>query len=155
MHDQEKTESKKIILYDGKCPMCTVLADGIGTSPESGKFDLRDMTKRDLPLCLLKSDVEKEIHVIDEDGTIHKGAKGILAILEGYPRLRFLAVVGKLPGIRKLLPPMYHFVAKRRHTWFGPNARKFWFKRMLISVIFLAIIITLIKSQKVNHWFYQ
>ncbi len=146
MHNQEKPESKKIILYDGKCPMCTVLANGIATSPESEKFNLRDMMKGDLPLGLSKSDVEKEIHVIDEDGTIYKGAEGILAILEGYPRLRFLAVVGRLPGIRKLLPLMYHFVAKRRQTWFGPNARKFWTVRIFVAGIFLAIIIGLIFS---------
>src|SRR5882757_245782 len=72
---------KKIqVFYDGKCPMCTVVMDTVGSSSKKDSFDLRDMhTEAQLPFD--RAAIEKEIHVIDENGTTLKGADAILVMM--------------------------------------------------------------------------
>jgi hypothetical protein len=48
--------------------------------------------------------VEKEIHVVDRDGQVHKGAQGILKIAAQYRGLGLLEKIGAVPLVRSLLP---------------------------------------------------
>ena len=133
---EQKTGNKKIVVYDGACPMCTVFAGAIEGSSEKQKFILHDMTKGELPGGLTKAAVEKEIHVIDDRGKVYAGAEGILSILETYPRLRFFVAVGRLPWIRHMLPYVYRFVAAHRHTLFAPRMLKF-LRYVLMPLVFV------------------
>jgi hypothetical protein len=84
-----------------------------------------------------KDAVAKEIHVVDQDGKIYRGAQAILKIASQYPHLRLLTVIGQWPIVRRLLPVGYDVVAKNRRFLFGPASRIFWLKTM-ITVVFCA-----------------
>ena len=75
----ERADTRIEVFYDGKCPMCMSLMGRVERSAKCGEFDLRDMhAEKRLPFE--RQAVEKEIHVIDRDGQVYKGARGILKI---------------------------------------------------------------------------
>ena len=100
----KKDETKKTILYDGSCPMCTAVLKKVENSVQKEKFNPKDITKEILPQNITQKEAKKEIHVIGLDGKIYKNAEAILKILEEYPRWKFLAKIGKLPAIKQLPP---------------------------------------------------
>lgn len=111
----KKNDAKKIIYYDGSCPMCVALIKKVNASSQKGKFNPQDITKDTLPQSLTKSEAQKEIHVIGTDGKIYKNAEALLKILEEYPRWKYLVKIGQLPIIKQLLPIGYKFIAANRH----------------------------------------
>ncbi len=123
--------SKKTVLYDGSCPMCAAILEKIDRSPQGDRFDRVDITTDPIPSFLTKGEVEKEIHLIDEEGKLYRNAAAILKILEEYPRLRFLAKIGRLPIIKQTLPIGYDFVAANRHFIIGSTSRIYWLKVVL------------------------
>lgn len=127
--------------YDGKCPMCTSLARTVRGSGRGDAFDFRDMhTEKSMPFA--KTAIEKEIHVVDRDGRVYRGAPAILKIASQYPRLQALSAIGQAVFVRPLLPIGYNVVAANRRFLFGPASRIFWLK----TVIALACCIGLIMS---------
>ncbi|MDP3792161.1 MAG: DCC1-like thiol-disulfide oxidoreductase family protein [bacterium] len=138
----QNDEQKKTIYYDGSCPMCTVIIGKVDDSLQKGKFNPKDITKESLPQNLTKSEVEKEIHLIDSDGKVYKNAEAILKILEEYPRWKFLAKIGRLPVIKQLLPLGYKFIAVNRHFIFGPASRIFWLKIVLVSGLIAGLLLS-------------
>ncbi|MEJ0002248.1 MAG: DCC1-like thiol-disulfide oxidoreductase family protein [bacterium] len=123
-----KAASPKAIYYDGTCPMCTVLMDKIGSSKAGESFDMKDATSEPLPRAISKEAVERGIHVVDADGTVHKNSQAILSIMAEYPRWKFLARIGKLPVIRQALEAGYRLISLHRHFLFGRASRIFWLK---------------------------
>ncbi len=122
--------------------MCTVFAGAVDGSSKKEQFFLKDIKNDVLPYGLTREAVEKEIHVVYADGKVYKGAEGILSILEEYPRLRFLAKVGRLPGIRKILPFVYRFVAKNRYFLFGPASRVYWTKTIVALGMLVGVLLS-------------
>ncbi len=57
-------------------------------------------------------------------------------LLEPYPAWKPVVAVGRLPGIRHILPIGYNFVAANRRFVFGPANRVYWLK-IIISLGFL------------------
>lgn len=125
---QKSAEPKKAIYYDGSCPMCSNLMLRINASDQKGKFAPKDIKRESLPVAFSREQAEKEIHVVDSDGKVHKNAEAMLLIIEEYPRWRFLAKIGRLPIIRQLLPIGYAVISTNRHFLFGPAARVFYLK---------------------------
>lgn len=119
---------KKTIYYDGDCPMCTVLIEKVKGSSREEAFDPKDITRDALPAELTAREAEKQIHVVGADGRVYKNAGAILQILEEYPKLRFLAIIGRLPVMRQMLSLGYRFVAANRRFIFGPARELFWMK---------------------------
>jgi len=104
--------------------MCAKLANAVRCSTRQDAFDLKDMHKqKSMPFA--RDAVEKEIHVVDRDGQTYRGAQAILKIASQYPRLRMLAVIGRLPVVRPLLPVGYNIVARNRRFLFGAARRVF------------------------------
>jgi predicted DCC family thiol-disulfide oxidoreductase YuxK len=113
--------------------MCATLANAVRCSARQDAFDLKDMHKqKSMPFA--RNAVEKEIHVVDRDGQTYRGAQAILKIASQYPRLRMLAVIGRLPVVRPLLPVGYNIVARNRRFLFGAASRVFWLKAMIVLV---------------------
>ena len=135
-------EQKKTIYYDGNCPMCTVIIRKVNDSSQKGKFHSKDITKKSLPQNFIKSEVEKEIHVIDSDGNVYKNAEAILKILEEYPRWKLLAKTGRLPVIKQLLPIGYKLIAANRHFLFGPASRIFWLKIVVTTGLIAGLLLS-------------
>ncbi len=125
--------SKKLtIYYDGSCPMCTAfVADVV----KKTNIDLiaKDITIEVLPSGITTEAVQREIHVIDDEGTVYKNAEAILVILDDVNKWERFTWLGRLPLIKKLLPLGYNIVARNRHFLFGHLSRLWWLK--LVTVL--------------------
>ncbi len=124
----EEPNDQHTVYYDGSCPMCSSLITRIEGSERGTQFKCVDITTEKLPDTLSQQAVEKEIHVADETGRIFRNSDAIMKIMEAYPRMKWIARIGLMPGVRQILPIGYSVVAAYRHLIFGPNARIFWLK---------------------------
>lgn len=114
MTDEKK--GAQTIYYDGSCPLCTVFADTVASSSKKGGVILKDITKVPLPADFSLEAVQKEIHVVGKKGVVYKNADAILEVLSQYPLWRPIVWLGRLPGIRALLPYGYNALARNRHA---------------------------------------
>lgn len=130
------------VYYDGLCTMCTSFVSRVGDPSHQSQFEYEDMHQSTLPEGLDMKAIEKEIHLVTEDGRVYKNSEAILKILEGDRRYHIWSKIGKLPVIRQLLPVGYRFVANNRHLIFGAQglSRLFWLK-ILICVGFISSIL--------------
>lgn len=142
-NNPNQNNEKITVYYDGSCPMCSAFMDKIDDSSRKNEFSLKNIAENSLPENFTKEQVEKEIHVIDSKGNIHKNAEGVLKMLEEYPRWKFLARVGRLPLIKQLLTVGYKFVAANRHFIFGPASRIFWLKVTVISGLIAGLLLSM------------
>ncbi|MDB5182000.1 MAG: DoxX family protein [Candidatus Saccharibacteria bacterium] len=92
---------------------------------------MQDLSAGPLPANISREAAEKEMHVIDHDGKIYKNIDAVFKIVEEYPRLAWLARVGRWPGIKHVLSMGYTFVAKNRHVMSGAASRLYWTKFVL------------------------
>lgn len=137
----DQGNSKKKVLYDGSCPMCTVFADSVSKSSKANKFEFinihgdQDISKyKDLPLAT-------EIHIINSDGSIIRNAKAILTILASYKYLGWVASVGDLPIIRTILVFIYNRVANNRLLL---SRKLFWIIFVLVVLLIALLMYTLV-----------
>ena len=107
------------IYYDGVCNLCAGLADTIDASVHGSQFALNDISKGLLPAGLSKEEALHDVHVIDENGHMYRGADAILRVLQEYPRMKLLATIGALPGFRQILMLIYRIVEMTRYWIFG------------------------------------
>src|SRR5689334_13593305 len=118
--------------------MCASLMGSIARSGECGRFALRDMhAQKRLPFG--REAVERDIHVIDRDGQVYKGAQAILRIAAQYRGLGVLEKIGAFPLVRPLLPIGYRLVAVNRRFLFGPASRIFWLKTIVVLAFCLGL----------------
>ncbi len=137
----KRGKGKITAYYDGKCPMCTAGMNAVGRSSKNDQFDLRDMhCEPSLPFP--REAIEKEMHVVDENGAVFKGADAILKIIEQYPRLRMLAATGRSAPVRPWLPVGYRFVAANRRFLFGALSRIYWLKAMITLVFVIGLLMS-------------
>jgi predicted DCC family thiol-disulfide oxidoreductase YuxK len=126
------------VFYDGKCPMCASLMDAVHCSVRRDEFDLKDMhAQKAMPFA--RGAVEREIHVVDRDGEVFRGARAIFKILSQYPRLQWVDGAAQLPVMRSLLQAGYLFIAANRRFIFGPASRVFWLKVSLVLVFCIGL----------------
>jgi predicted DCC family thiol-disulfide oxidoreductase YuxK len=129
------------VYFDGKCPMCVALMTAVRTSAQRDLFDLRDMHRqRWLPFG--RDAIARDMHLIDRDGTIHRGAAAMLRIASRFPRLRRIAEIADLPPIRPLSSLGYRLVAANRQCLFGAASRVFWLKAIVISLFCLGLVLS-------------
>ena len=109
-------EGKKIeIYYDGTCRVCNVFAESIVDSKEKDKFTTKDLTKGNLPEGVSFEEAWRDMYVVEEGGVMYKGADAWLRVLEEYPRWRWFAKIGRLPGILQCVRCGYRVFATNRH----------------------------------------
>ncbi len=109
-------EKVQTIYYDGSCPLCSVFADTVATSSKKEGVVLKDITRDPLPADFSMDAVQKEMHVVGKDGVVYKNADAILEVLSQYPLWRPIVWLGRLPGMRALLPYGYNALARNRHA---------------------------------------
>ena len=89
-----------------------------------------------------KTAVEREIHVVDQDGRVYRDAVAILKIASQYPRLQALTAIGQFPLVKPLLPIGYIIVAANRRFLFGPASRIFWLKTVIIPAFCIGLVMS-------------
>lgn len=109
---------KKIELYyDGECHMCQATMDTLQKSSKGDTFKAVDITKGTLPPGVDVRGALHNMHAIDGAGTVYVGGDAVLRILEEYPRWRWLARIGRLPGPRHVIYGVYRIVARHRRRF--------------------------------------
>src|ERR1700730_2141443 len=88
--------------------------------------------------------IEKDIHLVDQDGNTHKGAEAIFKSAERYPRPRMLTGLARTPPIEALASVLYGLVAANRRFLLGPASRVLWLK----AAVILAFCIGLLMSSR-------
>src|SRR5207248_5996740 len=133
--------NKTKIYYNGQCAMCTAVMSRVRESGKRGEFQLCDM-HADPALPFDKAAVAREMHLIDAEGRVYRGAAAILEILGRYPRWAFVAGIGRSPLVRPLLPLGYAVVAANRRFLFGPTSRIFWLKTTALIAFCVGFLIS-------------
>ena len=133
---------KKITAYyDGKCPMCSAIADRVRNSDRCDVFDLRDMhEERSMPFK--KAAIEREMHVVDREGNVHRGAGAIFKITEQYPRFQLPTRIARAQPIGALAQVIYRLIAANRRFIAGQASRIFWLKVTIITAFCIGLLLS-------------
>ncbi len=107
------------VFYDGACPTCVrdrAWYEGLQARTDAS-VEWVDITGRDAALRELGIDpgaALRELHVMDAAGTIHRELDAYILLMSRVPRLRPLAWLIGLPGIRPLVSWGYRRWVLRR-----------------------------------------
>jgi len=123
--------------------MCQAFQSSVTSSKQSAKFTFVDVNTGSLPADISKESALQEMHVVDDHGAVFKSANSVLAVLDEYQSLRWLAVIGRSPFINSILMIGYRWTAKNRYFLFGSAARLWWLKLLVVVGFLSAIVISL------------
>ena len=116
------------VLYDGACPLCRReigLYRGLEPTQPLAFLDISDPAATpaaDLPEGLPRSELLARFHVRHADGRLESGARAFISLWDRLPYWRWLARVGRLPGIAGLMEIAYRGFLRVRPTmqrWAG------------------------------------
>lgn len=115
------------MLYDGECEMCRSVAGGILDYDNSGALELMNLHAADVRAefpQLELDDLLYELHVIDDEGRVYRGARAVNEILRRQSGMRgMLAYLWYLPGYAWLADLQYKAIAASRHR-FGAGRKR-------------------------------
>ena len=107
------------ILFDGACDMCRTSVQAIEKFDSSGRvepIDLHDPEARAKFPALELKDLLEELHAVDDQGTVYRGARAINEILRRQPGLKgWLAYAWYIPGYAWLAERQYKRIAASRY----------------------------------------
>jgi len=111
---------KLAILYDGSCEMCRASLDGVRQFDNSGNMEPLDLNQEEVreqfPELKLENLLE-ELHAVDEDGRVYRGARAINEILRRQHGLKgYLAYLWYVPGYAWLADRQYKRIAASRYS---------------------------------------
>jgi len=117
--DGKATRGMLAILYDGACEMCRTSVAAIEKFDSSGKIepiDLHNPEARAKFPSLEMTDLLEELHAVDDQGTVYRGARAINEILRRQPGLKgLLAYAWYIPGYAWLADRQYKRIAASRY----------------------------------------
>jgi predicted DCC family thiol-disulfide oxidoreductase YuxK len=105
------------LIYDDACPLCQGAVKRVTRMDTMKIVHLVPLSRPKLPKHLhlpLKEDLEQEIHLIDTEGKILKGADALAKLARLFPKTRMIGKMLQLPGFKQSARPMYRLVAKSR-----------------------------------------
>jgi predicted DCC family thiol-disulfide oxidoreductase YuxK len=107
------------ILYDGGCEMCRTSVRAIERFDSSGRIepiDLHDPEARAKFPMLEITDLLEELHAVDDQGNVYRGARAINEILRLQSGLKgWLAYAWYIPGYAWLAEWQYKRIAASRY----------------------------------------
>lgn len=97
------------VLYDGSCPLCRAEIGVYRGLPSDTPLCFADVSARGqaLPDGLSREQLLARLHVQHADGRVESGARAFLALWATLPGWRWLARLGRLPGVPVLLEGLY------------------------------------------------
>lgn len=107
---------KLTVLYDGACPLCRReigLYRGLQPNTPVCFADLSDPSLS-LPSGATREQLLARFHVRGRDGQLLSGAQAFLALWEALPGWRWLAHVGRLPGMAWVMERGYRLFLRMR-----------------------------------------
>lgn len=111
------------VLYDEQCPLCRRTAARLQSMRTSARIVAVPLQSSDVSRWLPGGNVDEllaELHVIDEDGRVYRGADAVLTVLEQARGIGpWLSALRRIPGFRPLSVKVYRWIARNRYRWFG------------------------------------
>lgn len=97
------------VLYDGTCPLCRAEIGVYRGLPSDTPLCFADVSapSQTLPAGLSREQLLARFHVQHADGTVESGARAFLALWATLPGWRWLARLGRLPGMPTLMEGAY------------------------------------------------
>ncbi len=116
--------SQTVVFYDGNCRMCVGVTGWLSRIDTKKQFRLEPYQHTDLLKeypQLNSKQLEKQIHVITENGTVLRGADAMMEIWRKTGHWSsFIAAVFKCPPFIWFTRPIYNLVARYRRSIY-PN----------------------------------
>jgi predicted DCC family thiol-disulfide oxidoreductase YuxK len=117
--DGKATSGMLAILYDGACEMCRASVQAIERFDTSGKIEPIDLhipeARAKFPSLEIK-DLLEELHAVDDQGMVYRGARAINEILRRQPGIKgWLAYAWYIPGYAWLAERQYKRIAASRY----------------------------------------
>jgi len=113
------TRGMLAILYDGGCEMCRTSVQAIEKFDTSGKLepiDLHNPEARAKFPSLEMTDLLEDLHAVDDQGVVYRGARAINEILRLQPGIKgWLAFAWYIPGYAWLADRQYKRIAASRY----------------------------------------
>jgi len=113
------TRGMLAILYDGGCDMCRTSIAAIEKFDSSGKLEPIDLHNPDARAkfpTLEMADLLEELHAVDDQGMVYRGARAINEILRLQPGIKgWLAYAWYIPGYAWLAERQYKRIAASRY----------------------------------------
>ena len=104
------------VLYDGACPLCRReigVYRGLRSDAPVCFTDVSD-SAQPLPPGTTREQLLARFHVRDPDGRLLSGAQAFLALWAALPGWRWLARVGRLPGVAWTMERVYRLFLRVR-----------------------------------------
>ena len=114
--DSDATAPPLTVLYDGQCPLCRREIDvyrGLQPNTPVCFADVNDIAQT-LPPGTSREQLLARFHVRDSDGQLLSGAQAFLALWAALPGWRWLARVGRVPGVAWAMERVYRVFLRVR-----------------------------------------
>ncbi len=111
--------AQAVLVYDGSCPICTGAKGWIERRAIPGAFEFLACQSPDRARrfpALPEAACLEAMQLVLPGGTILAGDRAIPEILARLRRWRWLAAVFRLPGVTRLAPRVYAWVARHRYA---------------------------------------
>lgn len=111
------TRHSIVAIYDGDCGVCSAMAAWLVRRDRRGHvvvLPIRDTVEVG-GRCLLRADLEREMHVVDASGRIYRGFAAWRRIARELPLLRPLTPFLHAPGVSRVGDAVYRCIAGHRH----------------------------------------
>ena len=112
------------VFYDGACPICRREIAFYQKRDGAEAIDWVDIGHNPTdPVApgLSRADALGRFHVRTRSGAIISGAAAFAAVWRAFPTLKWLGILGGLPGPRHLLELGYRILLKARNAGFWPS----------------------------------
>ena len=110
---------KLTVLYDPRCCMCTRARDWLSAQAGYVELDFLPLTAPAVALrypALLQAELEKELHVVADDGRVWRGASAWLMCLWALQRTRGLALRLAHPAGLAIVKPVVARLSEGRYS---------------------------------------
>ncbi|MBB6674264.1 thiol-disulfide oxidoreductase DCC family protein [Cohnella nanjingensis] len=119
--------SELTVVYDGECNLCLATVaklKRLRTNSEIRYVTLQSLADGSTAAWPAIADVPEDrlaaqLHVTDEAGGVYGGSEAVMRLLRDVPSLRWLGVLGSLPGMRNVSRALYKRIARYRYRLFG------------------------------------
>ena len=115
VHDSDASALPLTVLYDGQCPLCRReigVYRGLRPNTPVCFADVNDIAT--LPPGTTREQLLARFHVRNTDGQLLSGAQAFLALWATLPGWRWLARVGRVPGVAWAMERVYRVFLRVR-----------------------------------------